>query len=49
MGELAVHVGQKIRLFRKIQGLTVEQLAARIQKSKATVYKYESGQIPLDV
>ena len=49
MGNLATHVGQKIRLFRKIQGLTVEQLAARIQKSKATVYKYESGQIPLDV
>ena len=49
MGKLAVHVGSRIRLFRKAHGLTVEQLGARIQKSKATIYKYESGQIPVDV
>ena len=49
MVSLAAHVGNRIRLFRKIRGLTVDHLSSRIQKSKATIYKYESGQIPIDV
>lgn len=49
MGDLAHRVGLRIRSFRRMRGLSVEQLAARIEKSKATVYKYESGQIPVDV
>lgn len=49
MEALAAHVGNKIRLFRKVRGLTADQLSDRIQKSKATIYKYESGQIPIDV
>ena len=47
MGDLAHRVGLRIRSFRRMRGLSVEQLAARIEKSKATVYKYESGQIPV--
>lgn len=48
MSELTVHVGRKIKLFRKIRGLSVDQLAERIHKSKATVYKYENGEIAVD-
>ena len=49
MDQLPNLVGRKIRFFRKAQGLSVEQLAGLIQKSKATVYKYESGEIPIDL
>ncbi len=49
MGKLAEHTGQRIRTFRKLRGISAQQLAQRIGKSKATVYKYESGEIPPDV
>lgn len=49
MQELSKHVGNRIRTFRKVRGLSVEQLGERIGRSKATVYKYESGHIPVDV
>ena len=49
MEKLSMHVGNRIRTFRKVRGLSVEQLGERIGKSKATVYKYESGLIPIDV
>ncbi|MFK4302997.1 MULTISPECIES: helix-turn-helix domain-containing protein [unclassified Paenibacillus] len=42
-------VGKKIRSFRKIKGLTVQQLADMIYKSKATLSKYESGDITIDL
>ena len=43
------HVGQRIRLYRKSHHMSTEQLARMINKSKATVSKYESGQITVDV
>ena len=49
MENLSVHVGNRIRTFRKVRGLSVEQLGERIGRSKATMYKYESGDIPVDV
>jgi len=49
MTNLAEHVGKRIRYFRKSRGLTVEHLASKIHKSKATVYKYECGKIPIDI
>lgn len=49
MKSLAEHVGNRIRMFRKAQGVSVEQLAAKIHKSKATLYKYENGKISVDV
>jgi transcriptional regulator with XRE-family HTH domain len=42
-------VGSTIRNFRKGKGLTLEQLGLLIGKSKATVSKYEKGEISLDV
>lgn len=49
MKEISIHVGQQIRLHRKMKGLTIETFAGMIQKSKATVSKYENGEISIDV
>ena len=46
---IAEETGSKIRHYRKIKQMTVEQLAAAIRKSKSCVSKYESGQIIIDV
>lgn len=43
------YVGRRIRLHRKISGLTMEELAQRVHKSKASISKYESGQIAVDI
>lgn len=42
-------VGKKIRSIRKYKGLSVEELGNHIFKSKATVSKYESGDISIDL
>ena len=49
MKEISMHVGQKIRLYRKMKGLTIEAFAGMINKSKATVSKYENGDISIDI
>ena len=49
MKEISIHVGQKIRLYRKMKGLTIETFAGMIHKSKATVSKYENGDISIDI
>ena len=49
MKEISIHVGQKIRLYRKMKGLTIEVFAGMIHKSKATVSKYENGDISIDI
>ena len=46
---IAEETGSKIRHYRKIKQMTVEQLATAIRKSKSCVSKYESGQITIDV
>ncbi|MBF9002924.1 MULTISPECIES: helix-turn-helix domain-containing protein [Vibrio] len=43
------HVGQRIRAHRKMRNLTIQQLADHIHKSRATVSKYETGEISLDM
>jgi transcriptional regulator with XRE-family HTH domain len=43
------HLGNQIRKYRKANKMTLDELAVRISKSKATVSKYESGQITLDI
>ena len=43
------HIGRKVRNYRKMKGLTLQQLADAIHKSRATVSKYENGEITLDV
>lgn len=49
MKEISIHVGQRIRLYRKTKNLTIEVFAGMIHKSKATVSKYENGDISIDI
>ena len=49
MSKINQHIGSRIRSFRKAQGLTLQQLADMIHKSRASLSKYENGEITLDV
>ena len=49
MSKINQHIGSRIRGFRKSQGLTLQQLADMIHKSRASLSKYENGEITLDV
>ncbi len=49
MGEASRKIGSLIRQFRQSKALTIEELAERINKSRATLSKYEKGDIVLDV
>ena len=49
MSELNQHIGARIRSYRKKRNLTLQQLADMIHKSRASVSKYEVGEITLDV
>ncbi len=49
MREVRMHVGSRIRLYRKVKHYTLTDLADRIHKSKATLSKYEIGEITVDV
>lgn len=49
MSEINGYVGNQIRKYRKACGMTLQQLADAIHKSRATVCKYERGEITLDV
>lgn len=42
-------IGQRIKQFRKNQHLSMEALGKLIYKSKATISKYESGEIAIDI
>lgn len=42
-------LGMRIRNYRKMKNLTLQQLADLIHKSRATVSKYETGEITLDI
>lgn len=49
MSEINQYIGKQIRMYRKVQGLTLQQLADMIHKSRASVSKYETGEITLDI
>ena len=49
MSDINNHIGGRIRQYRKELGLTLQQLADAIHKSRASVSKYETGEITLDV
>lgn len=49
MREVSIHVGKRIRLYRKMKNMTIEVFAGLINKSKATVSKYENGDIAIDI
>ncbi len=43
------HIGARIRLFRKHQNLTMEELAYIVHKSPSTLCKYENGNVNIDI
>lgn len=43
------YVGENIRKFRLAHGLSLEDVAAKIYKSKSTISKYEKGSIAIDI
>ena len=49
MDQINKYMGGRIRTFRKLRKMTLQQLADAISKSRATVSKYETGEISLDV
>ena len=49
MTNLPLEIGNKIKFFRKKRGLTLVEFADILCKSKATVSKYENGQITIDI
>ncbi|MBE7004100.1 MAG: helix-turn-helix transcriptional regulator [Ruminococcaceae bacterium] len=48
MSEFTRDIGQNIRMYRRASRITLEELAERIHKSRASVGKYEQGSIALD-
>ena len=49
MGRIHIEVGEHLRRCRKRRGLTLEEAAAKIGRSKSTLSKYEKGEIALDL
>jgi transcriptional regulator with XRE-family HTH domain len=49
MREIQTRIGQRIRLFRKGKGMTLQALGEKIYKSRATVSKYENGEIAVEI
>ena len=49
MTTLSQAVGARIRLYRQMKKLTLVALSEKIHKSKATLSKYETGEIALDI
>ena len=49
MGSFSNFVGHRIKKYRKSRGYTIEQFSAMINKSKATLSKYENGAITIDI
>ncbi len=49
MKHVTEEVGSKIRFYRRSRHMTLQTLADRIHKSRATVCKYENGEISVDI
>ena len=49
MSEISAETGKRIRNFRRMRKLTLEELSKIICKSKSTISKYEKGEISIDV
>jgi len=49
LGDISRRIGEKIRLYRTIRGMTIQELSDYISKCKTTVSKYERGDITIDV
>ncbi|MEG0377338.1 MAG: helix-turn-helix transcriptional regulator, partial [Eubacterium sp.] len=42
-------VGAQIRMYRKMAKISIDEMAQTIGKSRATVSKYETGAIAIDI
>ena len=40
-----MRIGERIKYFRKRQNMSADELGAKINKSRATIYRYEKGEI----
>lgn len=49
MDDINARTGIKIRTYRKMNHMTLQQLADAIHKSRATMSKYETGDISMDL
>lgn len=49
MSDFTCYVGTQIRKYRKVGKMTLQDLADAIHKSRATVCKYENGEIAVDI
>lgn len=49
MNSYSKQTGEKIRMYRKVKSMTLQQLADQIHKSRASVSKYENGEIAMDI
>ncbi len=49
MSDFSRSIGGNIRIYRRANRMTLEELAEKVHKSKATVGKYEKGSIAVDV
>lgn len=50
-GDAPMTIGEKIKALRKRQNISVDELASKLGKNRATIYRYERGDIenlPLD-
>ena len=49
MSTISIEIGHKIREFRQSRKMTLDELANVIHKSRATLSKYERGEISIDI
>ena len=49
MSDFTCYVGKQIRRYRKAGKMTMQELADAIHKSRATISKYENGEISVDI
>lgn len=49
MSLITKHIGARVRFYRKNLGLSLDELADAVHKSKSTLSKYEAGSVVLDV
>jgi len=49
MSKISIETGRRIHNFRTGCGMTLEELASAVYKSKATISKYERGDITMDI
>ena len=49
ISEISIEIRNKIRQFRQSRKMTLDELALAIHKSRATLSKYERGEIFIDI